>query len=269
MAIASSNSRIIQSKQISKQGLLDLISGEILALKIYPFVEKKQCLEWQDQINASRQLCRYSNAQDVPVNRIGMTLFETENDIDKIKIYLQEGQRTLSRMEALFGQTNPLQTLYKGLNEAWGASLTISQLYGKNMNPGIIRSFECNRKGGLPAHVDSLLKDLPNTTAFAGLQCQLAANLYFDVPPKGGELQIWDFEPDSEDLEALFNGTYDFIDTSRIRVQPHSLKPRVGELILFRSTCVHAVKASQGGSRSTASCFVGYYGKEQPLTVWA
>ena len=64
-------------------------------------------------------------------------------------------------------------------------------------------------------------------------------------------------------------GDYDFIDTNKLPVKPQRLAPRTGELILFRSNCVHSVKAGEGGNRSAASCFIGYYGTDKPLTVWA
>ena len=269
MKTSSSPSLLVEANQLITKNLLDLINGEILALRIYPFVSVEQCMHWQQKIEHSRQLSRYSNAQDVPVNRIGMTLFETENKPGKIDTYLSEGQKTLPLMRQLFGANNPLQLLFTGLKKSWQNGVQIAQLNGQTMNPGIIRSFEACGSGGLPPHVDSLLKDLPDTTAFDQLECQIAANLYFSLPEDGGELEVWDFEPCVEKLAELYNGNYDFLDTSKIPKQPERLQPKIGELILFRSNCVHAVRASKGGMRSAASCFIGYCGIENPLIVWA
>lgn len=255
--------------QLNKENLLDLISGKILALRIYPFVSTKTCLEWQTQIAESKFMDRYSNALDVPVNRIGMTLFETGNDPEKLELYLKKAKEILPLMERIFGKINPVRTLLSGLDLAWESGVAISQLHGQTMNPGIIRSFESDKKGGLPAHIDSLLKDLPDSDEFLDIQAQLAANLYFSVPLEGGELELWDFSPNVDELEYLFMGDYDFIDTDKLPVSPQKICPRVGELILFRSNCVHSVKAGEGGIRSAASCFIGYYGAHQPLTVWA
>ena len=169
--------------RLNKANLLDLITGKILALRIYPFVSFETCLEWQTKIEKSKLLDRYSNALDVPVNRIGMTLFEADNDSEKLKLYLEEAKKTLPLMERIFGKDNPIQALFSGLALAWESGLAISKLEGRAMNPGIIRSFES--KGGLPAHVDSLLKDLPDNPEFCSLKGQLAANLYFSVPLKG------------------------------------------------------------------------------------
>ncbi len=266
MTITSSPIKI---GQLNKKNLLDLISGKILALRVYPFISIETCIEWQKQIAKSKLMGRYSNALDIPVNRIGMTLFETGNDHKKLKLYFKKAKETLPSMERIFGERNPIQVLLSGLDTAWASGVVISQLYGQAMNPGIIRSFESDKAGGLPAHVDSLSKDLPDSDEFIDIRGQLAANLYFSVSSKGGELELWDYAPDADELEYLFTGDYDFIDTNKLPVSSQKLGPKVGELILFRSNCVHSVAAGEGGMRSAASCFIGYYGAYQPLTVWA
>jgi len=261
-------SNVIEPKPLNKKNLLDLITGKTLALRVYPFVSVETCENWQKSIEKSKLRNRYSNATDVPVNRIGMTLFETENDSEKLKLYLKKAQKTLSLMEHLFGKVNPIQTLLSSLDFARENGVNVSKLHGQTMNPGIIRSFESNKGGGLPAHVDSLLKDLPDADEFRNLQSQLAANLYFSVPQKGGELEVWNFAPNAHELKDLFTGNYDFIDTNKISLKPQRFSPKVGELILFRSNCVHSVKAGEGGTRSAASCFIGYHEINKALTVW-
>ena len=45
--------------------------------------------------------------------------------------------------------------------------------------------------------------------------------------------------------------------------------PRVGDLILFNSNRIHAVRACRGGPRVTVSCFIGYRGEGRPLGYWS
>ena len=260
---------ILTRTDLLQLDLLDLLCGEILALRIYPFTNISTCQIWQQNLRHNGTLSRYSNATDVPVNRIGMTLFETENKADKIQQYLNEGAKSQIEMQRIFGSDNPLRQIMSGLDLCWSSGCEIQRYTQQPMNPGIIRSFEASKSGGLPPHVDSLLKDLPESQEFENLHCQLAANLYFDVSEKGGELEIWNFEPQLNELENLYTGSYDFIDKAKIPVAPVKLKPRKGELILFRSSCIHSVTSSEGGMRSAASCFIGYYGERSPLTVWA
>ena len=254
---------------LEHQDLLSLINGEILALRIHPFASTELCQKWHEDLTKHGQLSRYSNALDVPVNRIGMTLFETENKSEKIAKYLDESPNTINSLEKIFGPNHPLDQILTNLNKSWLQGCVVQKLNNKPMNPGIIRSFEASSNGGLPPHVDSLLKDLPDSKEFDNIKCQLAANLYFNLADSGGELKVWNFEPNHQELDQLYTGSYDFIDTEKIPVQENKLKPSCGELIIFRSSCVHAVSRSYGGMRSAASCFIGFYGENSPLTVWA
>jgi len=262
-------STIKTAQTLQQSDLLDLISEKILALRIFPFSNKDHCLSWQESLNQSTVQKRYSNALDVPVKRIGMTLFETENKSDKLRQYLHEGRNTRSKIQQIFGKVNPLDQLIDTLASCWQKGCEIQQLFKERMNPGIIRSFEESSNGGLPPHIDSLFKDLPESDSFNDMQCQLAANLYFGVSEKGGNLDIWNYAPKPSELKNLYSGSYDFIDPIKIPTSSQTIQPRLGELILFRSSCIHSVSSNPRGSRSAASCFIGYYDKSQPLTVWA
>ncbi|MEO0472127.1 MAG: 2OG-Fe(II) oxygenase [Bacteroidota bacterium] len=260
----------LEQTQLRTRDLMRLLDGELLALRISPFITPKTCREWANILENSSALGRYSNADDVPVNRIGMTLFETEHQPDKLEAYLRMAQSCVSLIDQILGQRgNPLSAIQESLDKIWTSGCQVEQLSGRPMNPGIIRTFEAASNGGLPPHTDTLLKDLPDCHSYAGMGAQLAANLYLNVPQNGGELEIWDYEPTEAELPSLYNGTYDFIDRTKLPSQPLVLQPQTGELILFRSSCVHSVRAASGGMRTAASCFVGYYGVDRPLTVWA
>ena len=268
--VLSTSERIVASDMLRSCDLEDLFNGHILALRIHPFVDHQLCNEWQEKLQVSKSLTRYSNAVDVPVTRLGMTLFEAQNKSEKITQYLNIAEDALSVMRKVFGSLHPIQVLFSKLASAWSPGISIASMNGRSMNPGIIRSFESGHAGGLPPHVDSLLKDVPDQEEqFSQLKVQLAVNLYFSVACRGGALKVWNCEPTPDELHQMYNGTHDFLDTSKIPAQPKIMVPRVGELILFRSTCIHAVRPSIGGTRSAASFFLGYSGEDQPLMVWA
>ncbi len=270
MGNTNSKSGVVVSNQLLESDLKDLFSGKILMLRISSFIDEMTCRKWRYPLENSSELGRYSNAVDVSVNRIGMTLFETENDKNKMEDYFHSASGLYSLVENIIGNNgNPLRVLHEGLEEAWKTGSHVETLSDRKMNPGIIRSFEADPQGGLPPHMDALYKDLPMCSEFQEMQCQLAANLYMSTPEEGGELEVWDFSPSMEELENLFSGEYDFIDRNKLPMEPARVKPQVGELILFRSNCVHSVTPSRGGMRTAASCFIGYYGQDKPLTYWA
>ncbi|MEN9435284.1 MAG: hypothetical protein RLZZ422_2873, partial [Pseudomonadota bacterium] len=47
-----------------------------------------------------------------------------------------------------------------------------------------------------------------------------------------------------------------------------TIKPQAGELILFQSSKVHAVKAGTSGKRIAFSCFSAFRHLNSPLTYW-
>lgn len=260
---------VVTRSHLMKKDLQRLIEGKILALRIKPFIDEDICNSWKNPISQASQLSRYSNAEDVSVNRIGMTLFETENKAEKLETYFKVANETFKTVEDLLNGDNPIWEIHTALRASWDKGCVGETMEGREMTPGIIRTFEADPKGGLPPHVDRLHKDIPGIKAFRDMKTQLAANLYISTPDEGGELEIWNHQPDEEELETMFNGTHDFIDRDSIPVQADVIKPQVGELILFRSDCIHSVRPSSGGSRIAASCFVGYYGADSPLSVWA
>lgn len=269
MSKSTSSSQILEKSKLSKQDVLDLTKGKILALRIHPFINEETCKRWQAPLESSTNLSRYSNALDVSVNRIGMTLFETENNPKKLNDYFKSAKNTFNIIDKLLYGDNPIRDIQRGINTIWEKGSMPEQLDGVNMNPGIIRSFEPDMEGGLPPHMDTLIKDIPTHTSFRKMSCQLAANLYINTPEQGGELEIWDYSPSLEVLKTLQTGKHDFIDSNKIPNKSILIQPRIGELILFRSSCIHAVRPIVGGMRTTASCFIGFYDENRPLTVWA
>ena len=263
-------SRLVRRSALYSQDLHDLINRQILVLIVSPFTHLDRCIKWHNQLKTSTDLCRYSNAKDIKVNRIGMTLFETERDPLKLKQYFEQANRVFPLIEKLLGEgENPLKCIHDSINLAWDWGCQVETYKGKKMVPGIIRSFEADDSGGLPPHIDTIQKDLDGEKEFDLLMSQIAVNLYLHTPNSGGELEVWDFEPNLSELEALYTGEYDFIDREKIPCKPIRIKPQTGDLILFRSACIHSVRPISEGIRTAASCFIGYYGGRNPLTVWA
>lgn len=265
----NSYSPITTRTRLTRKDIKDLISGKFLLLRIPQFIEEESCRTWQAPLEDATELQRYSNATDVAVNRIGMTLFETENKPEKLKDYFKSARHTFSIIEKILYGDNPVWEIHRKLRNIWQKGCKTERLEGKKMNPGIIRSFEADPEGGLPPHTDTLLKDVPNASSFEQMKCQLASNLYINTAKEGGELEIWDYAPNEEEIKQMYNGKYDFIDRDKIPVESHIIKPKVGELIIFRSSCIHSVRPSRGGMRTAASCFIGYYDDDKPLSVWA
>lgn len=261
---------LVECSDLNTARLTDLIDGHILALSIYPFFTIDACKSYLSKLRNNKELKHYSMAQDVDVRRIGMTLFETQNDPLLLKVYFDDGQHTYNRLDELFyPQINPLRYFHESLAKHWPGGGQVGAIGQQKMNPGIIRQFKANADEGLPPHQDKMIKDQSHCSESKELKTQLAANLYLEVPEEGGELEIWDLSFSKEEEVNYYVGQYDFLDRKKIPQPTLRIKPRQGELILFRSDNVHAVRASKKSARTTVSSFIGYYGLDRALRFWA
>ncbi|MEM6628286.1 MAG: 2OG-Fe(II) oxygenase [Bacteroidota bacterium] len=262
--------RVKGVKFLQFDSLMGLIDNRNLVLRIPGFFPTNYCEMISAKMWEEPTFERYSMAEDVPVRRIGMTLFETEQKKRKLNQYFREAIHTSEKLRSMCAPClNPLDLLRLRLEEIWPGGAQIMTIRGKKMLPGIARMFEADARGGLPPHQDILGRDMPNLPKEMLPTAQLAANIYLEVAPKGGELELWDFAPSCEEFLTLMDGQYDFLDRAKLPPSEALLKPRMGELIIMRSDKVHAVHPSFGGSRLAMSCFIGYFGIDKPLTYWA
>lgn len=268
--VQSRSSSILNTSILEAKAIKALLKGELLALRVYPFIDSALCATWKEKIEASGGFTRYSVAPDVEVQRSGYSFFETRDSDEKTALYYQAAEQTQALMDSIFGDTpDPLRVLHSKVRKAWPAGAQAENIEGQDMVPGAIRIYEANAVHGLPPHQDLLVQDAPESVKAQAMIGQLAANVYLDVAAEGGELELWNYEPTQEQVKEIWISEIGALDKSRIPVEKVVLKPRPLELILFRSTCIHSVRPSKGGIRSTASAFFGYYGDDMPLTYWA
>ncbi|GEM_PF-169449 len=248
--------------------LQKLLDGELLAIRIPTWYPRWLCEKIVRRLLKHPGFARYLMAEDVGVQRIGMTLFETENDEAMLDVYYEAAQETMwSIRKYCFPYLTPIERLRLELDELWPQGAFIESLHGRKMLSGIARMFEDAHS--LPPHQDVLARDVPDSPRATQQKCQLAMNCYIRAPREGGELELWDIDPSAEEFEKLRDGRYDFLDRNKLPPSAAKITPGTGELLLMRSDRVHAVHPSIGGPRVAMSCFIGYSGPGKALTTWS
>lgn len=261
------NRQVERLAALSTTSLQALFEGNVLALVVKPFAEEEECVNWTNVLNKRATFERYTNAPNVSVSKIGMTFFETELEAEKVALYFDIAATFSKALDAVFEpQKNPLSKITKAIGAVWESGIQVGELNGKKMCPGIIRCVEHTEDGGLPPHQDRLEKD--TKVKDSQLKGQLAVNLYLQTATEGGELLIWPAKLSQEEVDNLYTGEYDFMDVSQLP-KPIVIKPETGDMILFRSDCIHAVNPCEGVNRIAASCSIGYYGNDRPLMHWS
>jgi Rps23 Pro-64 3,4-dihydroxylase Tpa1-like proline 4-hydroxylase len=159
-----------------------------------------------------------------------------------------------------------MDVLRCNIDETWDSGCSLQTLYGKKMFVGLSRCM----KPGIPlrAHHDMFERHAPNTPEADSLINQFGVNIYVNVPEKGGELAMWDKE--ISDDEFLERRKKDYAIPLEELDQPnYSVRPENGDLILFNARKLHAVLTGEGNDRLTISGFIGFRGKQEPLTLWS
>lgn len=264
-AIAASP--IKNSASLNQADLLDLVQGRILALRISNYYPQWLCQELCQRLLELPQFARYLRAQNVGVQRTGMTFFETKGDPGLLEQYYQEAQQLCATVRsACFPYLCPIDKLRVELEEAWSAGAHLENLHGRPMLVGIARMFEDSFE--LPPHQDVLARDLSDNPAAGLLLSQLSANIYLQAAQEGGELEVWGIKPSYAEFLDLSCDELHF-DRDKLPLPEVVYRPQAGDLVLFDSGRVHGVRPSRQGPRVSMSCFMGYRGQDQPLSYWS
>ena len=258
----------LSEPELTLPSLQKLLKGNILALSVPDFTPATIC------DNIAKKLLRknyeyYKYAPDA-VGRYGISFSEVGLDPAIAKRYYDTSAQAIKALRSQFApHLSPIDKLRLELDEVWpkGALLEAFEPDLKTF-VGLCRVIDANKRV-LP-HQDIIAWDAKGKAAErASTICnQLAVNIYLQVPKQGGELELWDYGyTDFSNYNRESKGSYG-IQRDKLPPPALTLKPQVGELILFCPQKLHCIREGSA-QRLTMSCFVGYRGDKKPLTFWS
>lgn len=252
-----------KEKELRYRDLVDLFTDKILALCIPGYTEKKICSKISSKL-LRFDIKDYSNAPGI--GRIGMAYYEVMNPEEKKRYYEQANKNINELRGQCFPYLSPIDKFRLELQELWPSGAHIQNLGHGNMFVGLSRAIEKD-KDILP-HEDVLKRDDNSSEECRNIISQIAMNVYLQMPKIGGELELWNQECSDEEFEKLREGSYGILRT-KLPAPSVRIKPETGELILFKSSRLHAVLPVKGDKRLSISCFLAFRGLNKPLTVWS
>jgi 2-oxoglutarate-Fe(II)-dependent oxygenase superfamily protein len=246
--------------------LIDLFENRLLAIRIPGYYPEDLSETVSNRLIQHPRFGYYANAEDI--GRVGMAYFETIDSPARRAHYYQEARTAMMDMRGCcHPYVSPVDQLRIDIAEVWPNGANLENIEGQQMFVGLARVFTDGAEA-LP-HQDILRRDAPHCPRAATLTGQVAANIYLRPTPEGGELEIWEQVINDNEYEQLRIPDSYGLDRSRLSSPAATLQPREGELVLFNSRCVHAVRPAKGGARITLSCFLGYRGQDQALSYWS
>jgi 2OG-Fe(II) oxygenase superfamily len=240
-----------------------LVYGEALAVRIPRYHPPDLCEKLLDPLLSALDAEAFQR-----IYRSNVPAF-TESAPDSIarRRYLDSTARVMSVMRDLCRPyASPVDRLRCELDELWPGGAKLLRHRGDPLVFGMLRVWS-NGAQALP-HRDVLGLAAPEVPEARSFTEQLGVNLYLGVPDRPGEGAVEVWNTSAGGTEHGIEGTYGY----RRELLPAPavvVHPEPGDLLLLRSTRVHAVRPTSAGRRVTLSGFIGHRSAETPLQLWS
>jgi hypothetical protein len=254
----------LEADRLETEDLNKLFSGKILALCVKDFYPLNLLPEFNNLVLNHPNKDGYGVDQQIV--RTGVASFyDTVGDPNFREEYLNSSMNWMRGELERFSYRTPIYAVMLEVMANWLYGIQFEQLGGKSMWVGSARLFDLV---GCLAHRDCLGVDAPEFKRAAEVKRQLAVNVYSLMPSQGAEIDIFNLRLTEEEYNArCIPGSYG-IDPEQLPPPDITISPKVGDLILFDSNCIHMARPSNGLSIAH-SCFMGFRGFDLPLTVWS
>ena len=191
--------------------------------------------------------------------------------------YFAEWHTFVDRQRAASIGAWPIDRLRLTLDDVWQHGARLGDFAGRKARPAMMRimtpdNADAPNQGFI--HVDGGTYPDPK-------HGNASANIYLEMPPSGGELQVWNVDVGSQQgpvqimrsyyVRALLDKAFDVLSQKRLSAclpPPLTIRPEVGDLVIFHTGRPHAVRPARGGFRVTNQTFLEYTEKK-PLVIWS
>jgi|SRR5581483_11359076 len=244
--------------------VLDLVEGRCSAIRIKHYYPDEECREVLRRILGSVDPKRESPSKIYLTNVT--PFYNTIGNAAAQKLYFENSLNAVRALRHLCSPLlSPVDAVRLDLEEMWPEGCDLMKMNGQNMFFGITRIWQTGSEG-LP-HQDLLQRELDDAVV-GGLQGQMGLNIYLETADEGGELEVWDYYVSEDQMRSQgVMGSYGY-NRATLPEPACVLKPERGDLILINTVHVHAIAKIHRGRRTTLSGFVGFWGRDEKLTLW-
>lgn len=256
---------ILETSVLLEEDIIKLTRGDHGMIIARNYYDHEICTIIAEKLDNSVERGSFTKAKDI--SRIGMAHFDIVSN-DTFDKYHANAIRSINELRRIFQPyLSPIDKLRLNLEEIWSSGTHLETLYGKKCFVGICRIIAANVS--LDPHTDRLDRDSPDSYQAKSLLSQLSANIYMQVPEKGGALELWPHEPDEDEYKKMKSSDHYGVSRELLGSPALSIRPEPGDLILFNPRKFHAVSEGKGQDRICIGAFIGYRGDNQPLSYWS
>jgi hypothetical protein len=254
---------LLEINRLNKKSLTQIFSGNVLATVVKDFYPQDLLEKFAELVLAHPHKDGYG--VDSNIIHTGAAFYDTNGNPDERKAYLDSSMDLMREELERFSFSAPVHAVFSELMTNWRNGVQFEHLGDKSMWAGSSRIFD---RVGCLVHRDNLAADAPEFDRASQLICQIAVNVYVKMPDEGAEIDIWDIQLDEQEYNDLCIPDSYGIAYEQLPPPSLTILPKIGDLILFNSNCLHRARPSNGVSIAQ-SCFMGFRGFDVPLTFWS
>ncbi|WP_426575374.1 2OG-Fe(II) oxygenase (plasmid) [Xenorhabdus stockiae] len=254
----------IDEKSLTSHHLLALCNGDTLAIRIPNFVQGQSIKRAKEKLFFHQDKGSLNHAREF--TRLGIAYSEIKTEEIR-KEYHQQAIKNIQRVRDIFGDlVSPIDRFRTLLDDIWPEGAHLLSVKKQKCFVGVCRYLTPNID--LEPHIDNLEWTLPSDIEWA-LKYQLSSNIYMQVPDIGGELEIWNIQPNATEYAHLKGNRHYGINRNDMLKPDLVIKPKVGDLIILNPRFIHAVRPVKEQDRITLSSFIGVISENNPLIYWS
>ncbi|GAA2842309.1 proline hydroxylase [Kitasatospora aburaviensis] len=244
--------------------LANLAAGTLAAVRVPNFLDRAACaaaLAAADRLPTAD----YDPARvPTPIMRFGPALNDYRGpdgrqDADR---YWHDAEASRAAWQRAGMRPDPIAISLARLGNAWGAAVAPATIGGRAVFGGTLREINV----GALIHYDDITREFPAGLFDQEVVAQLAFNVWVAVPETGGATTVWrhHWEPGDEQHREAYGYRPEAVE----HCQQVSLKPELGDALLFNPANFHAVQANPGGRRIAFAFFLALTTTGQ-LIAWS
>ena len=254
------------ARELSAETLIQLAERDIAAIHVQGYYPKEVAAKVAQKAIEHRALGHYHKKHTSTVGRVYMPHIDTKWDSELTKKYHDEALPAIDDVRSMFHPyLAPIDLVRLHLQELWPAGANLLRLRNRACFVGAFRVFQPSTSHFLP-HNDAIDQET-DAPEIVGVQNQLVANVYLQVPKDGGVLQLWLREPTPDETKTILK--VEGLDPATIEEPVLQIHPDAGDLIIFSPRMIHAVTPGRDTHRVGAAAVIASKGRHEPLQCWS
>jgi hypothetical protein len=250
--------------ELNEENLNLLLNFKIPGILVEGFMPLETCAVVSQRLR-DQNFDNYDHLKDIPVHHIGLCHNQWAHD--EKSIYFAKKAQAQEIIDGIYKDLgiNPVEMVIQAI--ASKAKRQVGIFEEPGFGPYFAGAFRQFRGHGR-LHIDHAPSHIRQPWAVTEIARQMTWNIYYSMSNSGGDLIIHDtiHTPQNETMKVP--GDYYFPYEVLEREDRISLRPKVGDLIIFNTQNFHEILGSTDGFRISQTSFIGQK-KDGSLGLWS